>query len=361
MDFSEFVLVMEDAISRLSLSLAIKCIMAHSQKGCILCVDELLKSGGYRNNEVLINGVVSAIGGCLDTLPITFNAIVTTLDATALTQEQIKSGRKINWVYLRPAKLDSALSLFGDLTLSPVLVQCISDCNGHFRSLETLFVLWQEVEGKPLTYPTLIKRLRERMDNKYGDNLTIDLIKSALRGTEITPSDSPDSHKSYREYLSMGIYLNSVKGEEKFVPRLSPLLLMLFAERETGPYADKTTSSYKCARVLLAMLELEPNFDDQQYEKFHAHWEVLYRILFSGEVRNLSSLYPSEVKNLAIDPKFTLSNKSVDLCLLSTHFPPNDKTLLGSVDLRNQVLVPYLGNPGFDIVYSEEQQGKGGM
>jgi len=193
------------------------------------------------------------------------------------------------------------------------------------------------------------------MERKYGDILTIDLIKPALRGKEVSPSSKPDGLKTFRNYLSMGIYLNSVKGEEDFIPRLSPLLLMIFAERKTGPDADTTTSTYQCAKVLLAMFELEPNFNWQQYEKFHAYWEVLYRILFSGEKCSLSLFYGAGAKNLVVDPAIVLSTKSADLCMLPTHFPPTKPTHVLPLDLERKVVVPYLDNPGFDLVYSEKR------
>jgi hypothetical protein len=349
--FRTFVDILSHLIPKIHLATAIECIMVHSNKGVLLLVDEVMKSGAAGK-------VVSIIGGCLDELTTKFNAVMTTLDTLAFQKEETDSGRKIKWVKLKPAKLSSAMSLFEDSAKSPILAQCIADCNGHFRSLETLYLLWIEVKAQPLTYPALIKRLRESMERKYGDILTIDLIKPALRGKEVSPSSMPDGLKTYQEYLSSGIYLNSVEGGSKFVPRLSPLLLMIFAERNTGPDADTNTPTYKCARVILSMLELEPNFGWQQYEKFHAHWEVLYRNLFSGENCTLSSFYGLEgEKLLANDPVITLSSKSTDLCELPNHFPPKDSTDVLPSDLECQVVVPYLDNPGFDLVYSEKRQG----
>jgi hypothetical protein len=58
------------------------------------------------------------------------------------------------------------------------------------------------------------------------------LIKVALRGVPVKLSDSPDEDKktSYRDYIMMGNYLNTINPDkEELIPRLSPLLLTVFA------------------------------------------------------------------------------------------------------------------------------------
>jgi len=192
------------------------------------------------------------------------------------------------------------------------------------------------------------------MHSKYN-LLTLKLIKPALKGKLVSITDTPDGLKSYRDYLSMGFYLNSSDGAAShFVPRLSPLLLMIFAEHHAK--SEVRSSEHECAKVLLSMLQLEPKFTWQQYEQFHVHWEVLYRILFHGEIHTLSSLYHSGAKNLCSNPSFTLLKKDINLCKLDTEFPP-PHGLSGILPnkLKHQVFVPYPDNPGFDVFYIEEQ------
>jgi hypothetical protein len=187
-------------LSKLNLSVAITCIMKHSNKGVLLLVDEIMKPGGEKEDFDMINGRVSEIGKCLDTLITQFNVILTTLNMLA-TEKETKSGQLIRWITLTPPKLDDAISLFGDDAIySPILRQCIADCNGHHRSLETLKGVWDEYKEKRYTYPMLIQQLGQRMDCKYSQ-LSISLIREALRGYTVSLEGSPDGKQTYAQYL----------------------------------------------------------------------------------------------------------------------------------------------------------------
>ena len=228
MQFKDFVAQMRPLFNELSLAVAIECIMEHSNKGVLLLVDEIMKSGGENENLKLINGRVSEIGKCLDMLTTQFNVVLTTLNMLA-TDRETKSGRMIGWITLAPPTLPEAVSLFGeDAVCSPVLRQCIADCNGHHRSLETLKVIWEETKLRRYTYPLLIQELGKRMDIKYSQ-LTIELIRAALRGERVPLAASPDGIYTYSEYLARGFYLNAPDQSSFFVPRISPLQLLLYA------------------------------------------------------------------------------------------------------------------------------------
>jgi hypothetical protein len=136
MPFNYFVDAMDPILDRLSLAVAIDCIMLHSGKGVLLLVDEVMKHDQPEK-------IVSAVTVCLDTLSVHFNAVITTLNEIAFHLETL-SGRIIIWIELPPATLADAVSLFdGDHSFA--LLQCIADCNGHFRSLEVLKVM---IEGR---------------------------------------------------------------------------------------------------------------------------------------------------------------------------------------------------------------------
>lgn len=62
MQFKDFVAQMRPLFKELSLALAIECIMAHSGKGVLLLIDEIMKSGGIKEDKDLINGAVTQIG-----------------------------------------------------------------------------------------------------------------------------------------------------------------------------------------------------------------------------------------------------------------------------------------------------------
>lgn len=232
--FEDFVVQMRPLFKELTLTMAIRCITDHSSKGVLLLVDELMKSGGGKEDKVLIEEKVSEIGKCLDTLTTRFNVVVSTLNMLA-TDKETKSGRKIIWIKLAPPTLDEALSLFGEDALKfPILRQCISDCNGHHRSLETLKLVWDKCKEKDYSYTMLIQELGKRMDPKYSE-LRIDLIRAALRGYPVFSDESPDGKQSYADYLASGFYLNTPDQPSYFVPRISPLQLLLYAHKHVAP------------------------------------------------------------------------------------------------------------------------------
>lgn len=231
MPFKDFVAQMGWWFNQLTLEVAIECIILHSKKGVLLLVDEIMKSGGEKDDLDLINGKVSQIGSCLDTLTTQFNTVLTTLNMLA-TEKETKYGRLIAWITLAPLTLYEATSLFGDVSHFPILRQCIADCNGHKRSLETLKVVWEEFKDKEFSYPMLIQEVGRRMDRKYSQ-LSIPLIRAALRGYKVDLGDSPDGKLTYEKYLEKGLYLNTL-GESRFIPRVSPLQLLLFALSMAG-------------------------------------------------------------------------------------------------------------------------------
>lgn len=77
---------------------------------------------------------------------------------------------------------------------------------------------------------------------------------------------------------------------------------------------------------------------------------MLYRILFEGETRVLSSLY-NGMNTLCVDPTISLSHKVVKT--LPTHFP--SKQGVSSSDLEHMVFVPAKNQAGYDIIYVEKQ------
>lgn len=259
MSFPKFVAVMEEVLGglfpRLTLQTAIECIAEHSKKGVLFAVDELMKSGPT------VREVVREIGVCLDQLtPSQFNTIITTLNLVA-TKNETKSGRRIIWIPLLPAKYSDAIKLFHHVIdqekqkpLGPkavhsltALEQCIADCNGHFRSLETLWRLWIWIRAHDPSYATLIRQLGYEMESKYG-GLQLPLVCAALLGKPVDYTALvPGLPHTYGEYLEMGYFLNTIGGTrdgitnsttmeansspDLFVPRVSPLQLVLFASK----------------------------------------------------------------------------------------------------------------------------------
>ncbi len=254
MQFEDFIAQLEPLHEKLSLRLAIECVMTHSNKGVLLLVDEIMKFGGVDEDTKLINQRISDIGGCLDTLTTRFNTVLTTLNIIVTTNATKPSGRPIHWIHLPPATWLEAISLFGeDIYKYPILRMCIADCNGHYRSLEALKLVWCDNILRPYTYPMLIKEVGKRMDIKYRQ-LTLELIKPALCGEKVDLLATPDGNFTYAEYLARGYYLNTPDQSESsyFVPRISPLQLLLFAQDYTKD--SKSTSTLVCIHFLLMLI-----------------------------------------------------------------------------------------------------------
>ena len=144
---------------------------------------------------------------------------------------------------------------------SLILAQTIADCNGHFRLLEALSVKWNEPGSRQLSYPFLIHNFGVSLEAKYR-NLDLPLLILALRGIAVKPADIvPGTTQTFGKFLQEGYFLNTPgdltanKGDldtsldatqsatdqiatnpashdttTEFVPRVSPLQLLLFAK-----------------------------------------------------------------------------------------------------------------------------------
>jgi hypothetical protein len=149
------------------------------------------------------------------------------------------------------------------------------------------------------TYLELLNQLIISLDTLYDDLLDNcpnfdELVAPALLSEKVKFSTS-SPHKrasrakarTYESYIAAGIYINDV-AERVGTPILSPLILriMLNDSRE-----------WVLAEPLRAMLELEAepelNRPEDSYEKFHAHWEQLWRQLQGVVNKRLVSLSSS--------------------------------------------------------------------
>eukprot|EP00026_Physarum_polycephalum_P000476 Phypoly_transcript_00477.p1 GENE.Phypoly_transcript_00477~~Phypoly_transcript_00477.p1 ORF type:complete len:481 (+),score=53.06 Phypoly_transcript_00477:1147-2589(+) len=428
MRFSDFIEALKDTLPTLTLERAVQCISAHSKKGVLLLVDELMKSTALAE-WIELRHLVSQIGDCLDNFtPSEFNSVVTTLNNIAFKSET-ESGRRIIWIMLAPASFKEATFLFlndqakatlgihpgmkpaevflrlADLDVerllqalnNPVLAQCIADCIGHFRIMEDLKMLWEKPKSKCDSYATLTSNLGCAIDPKYK-SLTLPLLKAALRGIPVAPTEIvPGETATFGAFVQDGTLLNTpgnptksgdldaksevkatttksttanIKPEaggdsapdtpEMFVPRVSPLQLLLFARANiTHEYREE----YPYACAIKSMLDLEPNFDWQQYEKFHAHWENLVRLVHGNtQLHTITSLYGGKLKTGSPNPSFYLSKMSPDPYCWPTYFPskqskPEPDFPPGT--LSQSTILPASGNHGFDIVRFETHRAGG--
>jgi len=138
--------------------------------------------------------------------------------------------------------------------------------------------------------------------------------------------------------------------------------MFMFAKKHLSATVSGQGEAYAVARAIMAMLDLEPNFTWQQYEQFHAHFEILKRTLFSGTLVTVSGIYlgAAQAAN-SNDPSFRLSCKS-SVCKWPSHFPhsltsnPESNPAFSAEFLAQHVFIPHAGNPGFDLAYFEKSE-----
>jgi len=218
----------------------------YENKPVLLCVDELMKSPDPPK-------VLTAIGACLNQLK-DFDAVVTTLNLSPFSN-LATSARPIKLVWFSPIEFDNAVKLFENLTLkfqnpneeiklSALLARmperrttieaCISDCNGHARTLETLATLFLHrpsfTRAEP--YIKIQDELGDLLASKF-DGVSYEMITLALAGNKIdrmTKVITKEGPKTFEECIKKGWYLNSLTFQDSnVIPTLSPIILAIFA------------------------------------------------------------------------------------------------------------------------------------
>jgi hypothetical protein len=176
------------------------------------------------------------------------------------------------------------------------------------------------------------------------------MVTLALAGTYVSLSDQVNMFgglkRTVSQCISAGYYLNSLTGGEKTViPQLSPLILRAFARAEISNPPLK--SFCEC---ILNMLNLETNFHAKLYEKFHANWEVLIRLIKDiGKPISLLKFYGIEARDTDPTPilQFLPKEKIVEV----------KKRDLTTDDIGNRfvILPQFINTPGYDIALGEQR------
>ena len=165
--------------------------------------------------------------------------------------------------------------------------------------------------------------------------------------------------------ISSGTYINLLteKSEAQFViPTLSPVSLQYFClnNKEDGDAKIAT-------KIIQSLLTTESSFNDEvmdgrPFERFHANWELLYRVLReNGKKISLHEIYGLSEGEIEIQ----LQRKIIANCHEEIEFPPND-TIYNSSRKVFENLNDYLfapkksNNSGFDMVIFERKADKSG-
>jgi len=379
-NFCNFVEQCQKALTRLpSPEEAFRTISRHCCGPVLLCVDELIRASDWGDAQYKGAQCVLSVIGQLLSAPEAdgFNAIISTLDTAPVTIESA-SGREIRWVPLQPLQLDHSIALFTDLNLKAkedkrclILGLCISDCNGHPRSLEQLHHLLRDTKRPWLTQESYVSILKE-LSSRVTLESSFEIVQYALQGLAIpsgTMINTGSIAKPFSRLITEGTYLNAVEVQDaqvRAVPKLSPLRLFKYAQLVTAKPQQYLPDEQKVAEHIHAMLQCEEdNFHPLLFERFHACWEVIYRI-FRPEASlpstSVTSFYRASVNT---DTSCFIVGKKKRLLELDCPFPihtpitKSGEAVTNIDDLTESVILPAEGNPGFDVVIFERKINEG--
>jgi hypothetical protein len=377
----------------LDIDTAVESILYHSKKRVFLCIDETLNispDAKCRQDKinVLLNNLYSPYQGLVNDKGelIKFNFILTTLDAVYVQTNTTYSGRKIDWVPLRRLEISESTDLFhkilNDNELKEkrkyLIKKCISDCNGHPRTLEKFYELLSENKTALDTdmYSSLLSHLVDRIVSSSFtlSYLNFSVIKTALLGnsTSLTCKiNTLNGEFSIKDLISMGVYINSLTEVEEtinVVPTLTLISIRYFCKGNEEGDAKIAVEILK--DILYTECYFDGNVNDgKPFESFHCNWEQLYRVLREEgkkvslrEVYRLSNTYNTTTKG---DVEIMLQRKKIIRLDRSVEFPPLDGKICDEQgnfikNFEEYIFVPEkTNNSGFDMTIFEKKVGGG--
>ncbi|POG73797.1 hypothetical protein GLOIN_2v1772162 [Rhizophagus irregularis DAOM 181602=DAOM 197198] len=361
---------------------AIDSIIHHSGKSVLLCIDETMRvlpkgHGDLENIKTLLNELYRPYRD-FSRLANKFYFVISTLDTLNVWSTQTDSQRPICWIPLRRLVLSESANLFRTLVRNLdehrlfVIKKCISDCNGHPRTLEKFYQVINVENGDDTTlntdnYSSLMERLARNLKQLLG-RISLPIVKIALFGKEKSLTDEIETKagkSNLRDLISSGIYINSLTDEGEIfsvIPTLSPVSLQYFCIYNKDSESEEITA---IAKILRRLLTTESSFDEEvmdgkPFEKFHTNWELLYRALQENgknvSLRNIYDLPDENWKKIEIQ----LQRKEIAYCHNKIEFPP-DGNIYDTNQNTFENLVDYIfvpkksNNSGFDMVIFEKK------
>jgi hypothetical protein len=173
---------------------------------------------------------------------------------------------------------------------------CISDCNGHPRSLEAVFKAFDSLPDIHLQTHSEIMTLANSLYEGGTSPVQHDLLKCALKGLPVNLTTTIDK-KTMSSWLASGILINTnVKHTDfEIIPQISFFAMLLYTMKVN------TTLS----RVLADILSI--GFGWNAFEQFHLKWELLMRLVYEETSINFSTLY--HMPRLKDTPHFVAKEK----------------------------------------------------
>jgi len=240
--------------------MAIESIMHHLKKSVLLCIDETMKvlpkgHSDLRNIKILLDELYKPYQDFSKSAN-KFYFVISTLDTLNVWSIQTDSQRPICWIPLRRLVLSESANLFCTLVRDSdgrrlfVINKCISDCNGHPRTLEKFYQVINIKNGDDTAlnidnYSSLIERLARSLNQLLG-RISLSIIRIALIGDEkyLTDEIEISTGKSIlRDLISSGIYINSLTDEEetfRVIPTLSAVTFQYFCIYNKDSKSEET-------------------------------------------------------------------------------------------------------------------------
>lgn len=268
----------------------------------LLLIDELAQCGDDTNATTLKAAMITllrAIGKALLGFGVQFYSLVTSLDQDAIMKCTHQSKRAIKYTQLKPI---NGLELFEQIVQPrtlwdhPVIRRLITDCNGHPLLLQKLYEflsnqLWYAT--MPWHDPATCKQMYQDMLQDFTSLLststthrlklvpTMQIVVPALLCCEVEYNDTAWGHDSrtYSDLVAEGQYIYSASDQDRYmIPTLSVIALYRFAKDTRRP---NDAREQQVRNLLKLIILTDFNFNDEQFELFHARWEALRRTLLS--------------------------------------------------------------------------------
>ena len=413
LEFNDFCIILLDMIPHLSPTLAVKAVVEHRTAAAAAAAGSSCPTGtsterpwrsGYGGGAVTAGGAVvdenmegrvlllmdelitseevvegfsfqilSKIGELLDSFA-NFNAVVTSIKPGPMFQLNSTSGRPVIWISLRPFTLEESLStlketLYRHASFKEIMTLCVSDVGGHPRGLQTLRKALdrfftdssREVDAPNILEIELLDSVIREFAGFYNAHgkLTMGMVRMSLSGRSVDFKEVVGDF-TVEDLMAQGVFLNSevdLMRPRNFVPRLSIMRLRVFEMTELFFGDDKNLIA--CIKV--TALRSVPEFHFTNLEVFHAHWEMLVRLVGWAGQMSLADFYRRD--GLSVMPR-TTEKVTIDFCAKTDGViaASDERSIFGGLSAMPSCQAVYLahsGQRGFDMVMFEKKVGGG--
>jgi hypothetical protein len=194
----------------------------------------------------------------------------------------------------------------------------------------------------------------------------MDVVRMALSG-RLVGLEKMVGDSTVEQLLARGVFLNSevdLNGALRFVPRLSIMRLRVFALHaaiSAKPGILSQDDSNLLESMAVPALRTDPQYDSRDMEHFHAHWEVLVRLVGWTGKMSVHDFYHRSGK--ADIPRWT-EGVTIDFCAKKDGIVSQSEegSIVGGFFATpncESVYVVRNSRNGFDMVLFERKVGGG--